>query len=160
MKLENAMNLLSDALADARGAFAEIGIGAEQNLKEEITDGSGYIYGALVVGYGTVKEDECLFFPLDIAVNASEVDENELNECKNDFKAKTGALVTLLSNSENKAEAITKFGEEIQKTREMELLGQVKELEKDTGRNLKIALSAGAVMLLLAAICIIISRLI
>ena len=159
MKLTAANKLVSDTLTAARQKLAEAGAFAEQNIAEELEDGSGYLYGALVTGQDLVKEDECLFFPIDLSVNSGEVSEEEAYEATEDFLAKVDALCQKLSESEDKAEVILKFGEEIQKTRELELLGQVKDLEKDTTHNLKIALSAGAVMLVLAAICIIISRL-
>lgn len=159
MKLNAAKEYVSDTLTEARKRLAEIGVFAEQNIAEEITDGNGYIYGALVVGQDIVKEEECLFFPLDVEVKEGEASDGDINECAEDFKSKINALVEVLAEKEDKARAIAKFGEEIQKTRELELLGQVKEMERDTAHNLKIAFTAGAAMLILAAICILISRL-
>ena len=159
MKINNAKELISAYLSEAKGMLGKIGVSAETNLADEITEGDGYIYGALVVGGGMVKDDECIFFPTDIEIKGGEANESELQEAKADLIAKIGALCAKLEAAEDKAKAIALFGEEIQKTREMELLGQMKDLEKDTSKNLKLALSAGAVMLFLAAICIIISKL-
>lgn len=162
MNTAEAKNQITEALDRAKEALSKIGVNSETNvaLEQPIEkESTGFIYGGLVVGGGIVDDDNCLFFPLDLEISESgNVDSEEFESAISDFNTQIDRLLKRLSESDDKKAAILSVGEDMYKERDFELMKQVEKLNKDTTTNLKIALYAGGIMLLIAALCILASK--
>ena len=163
MTLNEAKIRAKDILYSAKerleevGLLAEVMVEIEQNELEERESEPFYLSAFLAVSTEGMNPDDNLVLSIEATPGSDgEISENELAESVAAFNRHLERTVEAVKCTESKTEALLNVCREIDAELEAKLKAEVEGLNASVKNNLKVAVTAAAVLLVIAAVCLLI----
>jgi hypothetical protein len=154
-----AKDILNDAKAtlEEHGLVAEVIVEVEQNELEETESEPFYLAAFLAVSTEGMNPDDNLVLSIEATPSADgEISENEFSESVAEFNRHLDRTVNAVCTAEDKTEALLAVCREIDAELEAKIKAEIEGLNVSVKSNLRIAITAAAVLLAIAAVCLLI----
>lgn len=159
MTIAELKNRILEELSHADELLSAIE-GIEYTAKLEETDRSAYMFGVVMIGTEGMKDEDRVYLSLEGDIDINDVvDGEKLEADARDFRERLEKIAARLSSAEDKGAEILAIGAEIDKELDEKYQAELDRLNAVTKSNLKVALGAAAVLVIVAAVCIIIGGL-
>ena len=162
MTIVQAISEIESILKNAKerveesGATASFGVNLEENTIDEHNREPIFLSAHLGV---SVESSEELLLPIELApTQDGEISDDEYSEAVAEFNCNLERLMAKLSGAESKA-ALEELCAELDREHEEKMRKEMEQMNKAVKSNLRVALGALAMLLCVAAICLVIKLL-
>lgn len=165
MNVNEAKLLIEKTLGDAADKLGEVGVDtlAEvEVIENQINDCEVeplMVFGSLALSAEGLSEDDIFYLSIEAKVRDGEVDAEALDEAVAALPERVELIKARLSGKENMAEAIREMSAEADAELEARYIEELERENARVKRDLKIAIVAAVVMLIVAVVSVVASRL-
>ena len=122
-----------------------------------VESNGSYLFGVVMLATPGMADDEKIYISLEADTDIdNNVDRDSFEKARTAFRARINGICDTLSAADDPISALANVAKEIDKELDAEYQAELAKIERETKDRIRIAISATAVLLLVAAIAIVV----